>query len=106
MFDIFASFFGLLGLSPIIALKIRKSLGSSVSFKQVRTGKDGKPFQMVSQHWYRDQVCAISGLIQPELATDLNKYFFRIVNFYSMRRRTRDALALLVHVCTWGLLSG
>ena len=45
LFDIFASFFGLLVLSPIIAIvawKIRKNLGSPVLFKQVRPGKDGK----------------------------------------------------------------
>lgn len=50
LFDIFASFFGLLFLSPIIAIvawKIRKNLGSPVLFKQVRPGKDGKPFEMV-----------------------------------------------------------
>ena len=50
LFDIFASFFGLLVLSPVIAIvawKIRKNLGSPVLFKQVRPGKDGKPFEMV-----------------------------------------------------------
>lgn len=50
LLDILASFFGLLFLSPllvIIAWKIRKNLGSPVLFKQVRPGKNGKPFQMV-----------------------------------------------------------
>lgn len=49
-FDIFVSFFSLLLLSPIIAIvawKIRKSIGSPVLFKQVRPGKNGKPFEMV-----------------------------------------------------------
>ena len=61
LFDIFASFFGLLFLSPIIAIvawKIRKNLGSPVLFKQVRPGKDGKPFQMVKFRTMRDAVDA------------------------------------------------
>src|SRR5690554_6208123 len=61
LFDIFASFFGLLLLSPIIAIvawKIRKNLGSPVLFKQVRPGKDGKPFQMVKFRTMRDAVDA------------------------------------------------
>lgn len=61
LFDIFASFFGLLVLSPIIAIvawKVRKNLGSPVLFKQVRPGKDGKPFQMVKFRTMRDAVDA------------------------------------------------
>lgn len=60
-FDLFASFFGLLVLSPVIAIvawKIRKNLGSPVLFKQVRPGKDGKPFQMVKFRTMRDAVDA------------------------------------------------
>jgi len=61
LFDLFASFFGLLVLSPVIAIvawKIRKNLGSPVLFKQVRPGKDGKPFQMVKFRTMRDAVDA------------------------------------------------
>lgn len=61
LFDIFASFFGLLLLSPVIAIvawKIRKNLGSPVLFKQVRPGKDGMPFQMVKFRTMRDAVDA------------------------------------------------
>lgn len=61
LFDLFASFFGLLVLSPIIAIvawKIRKNLGSPVLFKQVRPGKDGKPFQLVKFRTMRDAVDA------------------------------------------------
>src|SRR5690554_644353 len=50
LFDIFASFFGLLILSPVIAVvawQISRKLGSPVLFRQVRPGKDGKPFEMV-----------------------------------------------------------
>lgn len=61
LFDIFASFIGLLVLSPIIAIvawKIRKNFGSPVLFKQLRPGKDGKPFQMVKFRTMRDAVDA------------------------------------------------
>lgn len=61
LFDLFASFFGLLVLSPVIAIvawKIRKNLGSPVLFKQVRPGKGGKPFQMVKFRTMRDAVDA------------------------------------------------
>ena len=61
LFDIFASFFGLLVLFPIIVIvawEIRKNLGSPVLFKQVRPGKDGKPFEMVKFRTMRDAVDA------------------------------------------------
>ena len=61
LFDLFASFFGLLVLSPVIAIvawKIRKNLGSPVLFKQIRPGKDGKPFEMVKFRTMRDAVDA------------------------------------------------
>ena len=48
-FDIFASLCGLIFLSPVIAIvawKIRQNLGSPVLFRQVRPGKNGKPFEM------------------------------------------------------------
>ena len=57
LFDIFASFFGLLILSPVIAIvawQIRRKLGSPVLFRQVRPGKDGKPFEMVKFRTMRD----------------------------------------------------
>ena len=50
LFDIVASFFGLLILSPVIAIvawQISRKLGSPVLFRQVRPGKDGKPFEMI-----------------------------------------------------------
>ena len=61
LFDILASCSGLIVLSPIIAFlawKIRKNLGSPVFFKQVRPGKDGKPFEMVKFRTMRDAVDA------------------------------------------------
>lgn len=62
LFDIFAAFFGLLILSPVIVIvawKIRKNLGSPVLFKQVRPGKGGKPFEMVKFRTMRDAVDAV-----------------------------------------------
>ena len=50
LFDIVASFFGLVLLSPVFAVlawSIRRKLGSPVLFRQTRPGKDGKPFQMI-----------------------------------------------------------
>jgi len=61
LFDLFASFFCLLVLSPVIssvAWKIRKNLSTPVLFKQVRPGKDGKPFEMVKFRTMRDAVDA------------------------------------------------
>lgn len=56
-FDIFAAFFGLMILSPImvfLAWKIRKKLGSPVLFRQVRPGLNGAPFEMVKFRTMRD----------------------------------------------------
>ncbi|MFC6337431.1 sugar transferase [Pseudomonas sp. CCM 7891] len=56
-FDFFASALGLLLLAPIIAVvawQIRKKLGSPVLFRQVRPGKDGKPFEMIKFRTMRD----------------------------------------------------
>lgn len=58
-FDIFASFFGLLILSPVIAIvawQISRKLGSPVLFRQIRPGKDGKPFTMVKFRTMRDAI--------------------------------------------------
>ena len=49
-FDFTASAIGLLCLLPVLlvlALLIRRILGSPVLFSQIRPGKDGKPFRMV-----------------------------------------------------------
>ncbi|AVO60410.1 sugar transferase [Pseudomonas chlororaphis] len=56
-FDLFASILGLLLLAPVMAIvawQIRKKLGSPVLFRQVRPGKDGKPFEMVKFRTMRD----------------------------------------------------
>lgn len=57
LFDIACSFIGLLTLAPvllIIAFVVRKNLGSPVLFRQVRPGKDGKPFEMIKFRSMRD----------------------------------------------------
>ncbi|AZC32606.1 Lipid carrier : UDP-N-acetylgalactosaminyltransferase [Pseudomonas chlororaphis subsp. piscium] len=56
-FDLFASILGLLLLAPVMAVvawQIRKKLGSPVLFRQIRPGKDGKPFEMVKFRTMRD----------------------------------------------------
>ena len=50
LFDIAVSFLGLLILSPVIlfiAWQVKRKLGSPVFFRQVRPGKNGKPFEMI-----------------------------------------------------------
>jgi len=50
IFDIFFSIIGLIFLAPVIgvvAFYIRRKLGSPVLFRQVRPGKNGRPFEMV-----------------------------------------------------------
>lgn len=57
VFDIFASSFGLLLLSPIIifvAWQIHKKLGSPIVFRQMRPGLGGKPFKMIKFRTMRD----------------------------------------------------
>ncbi|HDS1734781.1 MULTISPECIES: sugar transferase [Pseudomonas] len=57
--DIVASLFGLVLLSPVIvilALCIRRKLGSPVLFRQVRPGMNGKPFEMIKFRTMRDAV--------------------------------------------------
>ncbi|MCF7478220.1 MULTISPECIES: sugar transferase [unclassified Vibrio] len=59
LFDFCASLFGLVLLSPIIALvawKIRKNLGSPVLFRQTRPGLNGRPFEMVKFRTMKDAV--------------------------------------------------
>ncbi|MDF8327483.1 sugar transferase [Aeromonas salmonicida] len=59
LFDLLASFFGLLVLSPlivIVAWKIRKNLGSPVLFRQTRPGLNGQPFEMIKFRTMKDAV--------------------------------------------------
>ena len=48
--DIIASVIGLVLLAPVIgvvAFQVRSKLGSPILFRQIRPGKDGKPFEML-----------------------------------------------------------
>ena len=65
-------------------------VGTNVGFKAFR-----KRIDMVSKHWYRNQVNLILEMVAPEKADDFNKYLFRVFNFYALRRRPRDAFFLL-----------
>lgn len=59
LFDIVASIIGLLLLTPVfvyVTIQIRRKLGSPVLFRQVRPGKDGKPFEMVKFRTMRDAI--------------------------------------------------
>lgn len=58
-FDIIASTISLLLLAPVfawVAFQIRRKLGSPVLFRQVRPGKDGKPFEMIKFRTMRDAI--------------------------------------------------
>ena len=59
--DIVASAIGLVLLAPVIvvvALQIRRKLGSPVLFRQIRPGKDGRPFEMIKFRTMLDPVDA------------------------------------------------
>ena len=59
LFDITASFFGLLVLSPVIAclgLAVRLKLGSPILFRQIRPGLHGVPFEMLKFRTMKDAV--------------------------------------------------
>ncbi|WP_339651662.1 sugar transferase [Halopseudomonas pelagia] len=61
LFDFTLSAFGLLILSPVmagVAWKISQKMGSPVLFKQVRPGRDGKPFEMVKFRTMKDAIDA------------------------------------------------
>lgn len=60
-FDIAASSLALVLLSPImlvVAMQIYRKLGSPTFFRQIRPGKDGKPFKMVKFRTMKDAVDA------------------------------------------------
>lgn len=66
LFDILASLCALIVLWPlalIIGLQVHRKLGSPVIFKQIRPGKDGKPFEMLKFRTMRDAVDADGNLL-------------------------------------------
>lgn len=54
-----------------------------------------KRLNMIRAHWYRKQVTQIVELVSPELSSRVDSYFFRLLNFHHMRRRSRDSFVLL-----------
>ncbi len=59
--DILGAAIGLIVFSPIlivIALMIRREMGSPVLFHQTRPGREGKPFQMIKFRTMRDAIDA------------------------------------------------
>lgn len=61
LLDIVVSAFGLLLLAPVVGItawQIHRKLGSPVIFRQIRPGKDGKPFQMIKFRTMMDAVDA------------------------------------------------
>lgn len=59
LFDILASVFGLLLLSPLIAIvafQVRRKLGSPVFFRQIRPGMRGAPFPMIKFRTMKNSV--------------------------------------------------
>lgn len=59
LFDIVISLTALILLSPvllIVAIQVRRKLGSPVLFRQVRPGLHGKPFEMIKFRTMRDAI--------------------------------------------------
>ncbi len=59
--DILGAGVGLIVFSPVlivIAMKVRREMGSPVLFRQTRPGRDGKPFQMIKFRTMRDAIDA------------------------------------------------
>lgn len=59
IFDVFISAVVLILFSPafaIVAFKIRRNLGSPIFFRQIRPGRDGKPFEMIKFRTMREVV--------------------------------------------------
>ena len=65
-------------------------VGTNIGFTAYK-----KRIELVTKHWYRNQVNLILSLVAPEQLKNFNRYVFRIYNFRAMRRRSRDAFALL-----------
>ncbi|SBS25764.1 Glycosyl transferase family 2 [Marinomonas aquimarina] len=55
-----------------------------------------KRIRQVANKSYRQQVLAIAELVNPSLASSLNRFAFRLSHILQLRRRPRDRLALLV----------
>lgn len=59
VFDILGAAIGMIVFTPVlivISLMIRRGMGSPVLFRQIRPGRDGKPFQMIKFRTMREAV--------------------------------------------------
>lgn len=78
MVDILGGGIGLLVLSPVmvvVALLIRREMGSPVFFRQTRPGRHGKPFQMIKFRTMRDAIDADGHLLpDAERLTRLGRF--------------------------------
>lgn len=96
LFDIVISLTALILLSPvllIVAIQVRRKLGSPVLFRQVRPGLHGKPFEMIKFRTMRDAI-GPDGKPLPDAE--------RLTSFGSMLRSTSlDELPEL-----WNVLKG
>lgn len=78
LFDLLVSFTALCLLLPLlflISVFIRLKLGSPVLFRQVRPGKDGKPFEMIKFRTMRDAIDTAGNLLpDAERMTSLGSF--------------------------------
>ena len=96
LFDISSSAVGLIVLSPVISIvawQVKHKLGSPVLFRQVRPGKNGKPFEMIK---FRTMLDAYdeqgNALPDNERLTDFGRF---------LRKNSLDELPEL-----WNILKG
>ena len=96
IFDVIASFFGLLILTPVIVIvawQVKRKLGSPVLFKQIRPGKDEKTFEILKFRSMLDAYDADGNpLPDSERLTDFGRL---------LRRTSLDELPQL-----WSVLKG
>lgn len=68
LFDIVASILGLVLLSPVlavVAVLVRRRLGSPVLFRQQRPGRNGQPFELIKFRTMRD-AAGPDGIVLPD----------------------------------------